>query len=321
MKVLCVAISGGHLAQLRMLSRRFEGVAEMRWITDDTSQSRSLLSGEDVYYVPTRLPRDFVGVLRDSSALRSVIASYRPDVVVSTGAQVALSAAIPARSKRIPFIYVESATRSSGLSVTGKVIDRWPGMIRYTQHAAFSESHARWDHEFSVLDGYQVIRSSEPVSVKRVVVTVGNSQFGFERLVNQLRDVIPEDVEVVWQLGSTTPARPIEGAKDFLPSSQLDSHLREADAVVCHAGTGSILGALNAGRLPVVVPRLSSHGEHVDDHQSDLALMAAALGLAKAHDASELTFADIEEAARCTVVRDERPTGIDIPRIARGLAS
>ncbi len=45
--------------------------------------------------------------------------------------------------------------------------------------------------------------------------------------------------------------------------------LKDADFVVTHAGVGSILGAKTAGHPFVIVPRVHSLGEHVNDHQID----------------------------------------------------
>jgi UDP-N-acetylglucosamine transferase subunit ALG13 len=47
--------------------------------------------------------------------------------------------------------------------------------------------------------------------------------------------------------------------------------MREADAVVCHAGVGTLMTAVSLGRVPVAMPRLRAHGEHVDDHQAQIA--------------------------------------------------
>jgi UDP-N-acetylglucosamine transferase subunit ALG13 len=47
-------------------------------------------------------------------------------------------------------------------------------------------------------------------------------------------------------------------------------HFAAADAVVTHAGVGSILCARRAGHVPVVTPRQRRYGEHVDDHQEEL---------------------------------------------------
>jgi len=47
-------------------------------------------------------------------------------------------------------------------------------------------------------------------------------------------------------------------------------HARAADAVITHAGVGSVLTARRAGHRPLVVARLRCYGEHVDDHQVEL---------------------------------------------------
>jgi len=52
---------------------------------------------------------------------------------------------------------------------------------------------------------------------------------------------------------------------------ELDELIRAARVVVTHGGSGCIMQALRAGSLPVVVPRLARFGEHVDDHQLQLA--------------------------------------------------
>jgi len=44
-----------------------------------------------------------------------------------------------------------------------------------------------------------------------------------------------------------------------------------ARVVITHAGVGSIMLALAAGKKPIVAPRLYRYGEHVDDHQTEIA--------------------------------------------------
>ena len=52
-----------------------------------------------------------------------------------------------------------------------------------------------------------------------------------------------------------------------------------ARVVVTHAGVGSVLVALGAGKRPVVVPRRGRFGEAVDDHQVDFARRFEQAGL------------------------------------------
>jgi UDP-N-acetylglucosamine--N-acetylmuramyl-(pentapeptide) pyrophosphoryl-undecaprenol N-acetylglucosamine transferase len=57
--------------------------------------------------------------------------------------------------------------------------------------------------------------------------------------------------------------------------------MMRADSVVSHAGVGAIMTALQTGHTPAVIPRQASRGEHVDDHQMDIASRFAERGLVR----------------------------------------
>jgi UDP-N-acetylglucosamine transferase subunit ALG13 len=69
-----------------------------------------------------------------------------------------------------------------------------------------------------------------------------------------------------------------------------------AELVICHAGSGIISSALRSGRRPLVLPRRAQHGEHVDDHQLQLAGRLAGYGFATLLR-DEITEADIVTSA------------------------
>lgn len=99
-----------------------------------------------------------------------------------------------------------------------------------------------------------------------IFATVGTHEDPFDRLVRAL-DELPTDEEVVIQSGYSTwkPRRAV--AQAMMPSDELMDHMRRARIVVTHGGPASIMQALALGKVPVVVPRQSAFGEHVDDHQ------------------------------------------------------
>ncbi|MBT2498944.1 hypothetical protein J7E25_07530 [Agromyces sp. ISL-38] len=301
MTTMLVAISGGHLAQLHMLAPRIVAGEDIVWMTDDTAQSRSLLEGERVYHVPTRPPRDHLGVLRDTRVARRAFAEHRVDRVVSSGAQIALSALIPALLRRVPFSYVESATRVTDLSTTGKLIERIPTVRRYVQYPG--RVSVRWRYALSVFDGFRVERA-EPAPITRAVVTVGgNGDFGFRRLVESAVRALPADARVLWQTGSTDVSGLDIDAVASVPSATLSAELGAADVVIGHAGTGTALAALIAGKVPVLSPRSVHHGEHIDSHQDDLAAFLAERGLAVVRPADAITPDDLREASSWRVTR------------------
>jgi UDP-N-acetylglucosamine transferase subunit ALG13 len=101
-----------------------------------------------------------------------------------------------------------------------------------------------------------------------IFVTVGTHQQPFERLIRALGAL--DGASLVVQYGHADPPEGVAQATAFMPFPEMLRHFDEADAVITHAGVGSILCATNAGHVPIVVPRLKRHGEHVDDHQVEL---------------------------------------------------
>ena len=66
---------------------------------------------------------------------------------------------------------------------------------------------------------------------------------------------------------------------DTLPFDRVLELLRDADLVVCHGGTGSLITALREGCRTIVIPRLFERGEHYDNHQVEIARAFAERGL------------------------------------------
>lgn len=103
-----------------------------------------------------------------------------------------------------------------------------------------------------------------------IFVTVGsNPTFRFDRLIGAVAELDVRDLVV--QYGPAAPPRGVAEAYEWLTFDQVLDFMDSADTVVSHAGTGTILCAANMGHVPVVVPRLKSLGETVDDHQVALA--------------------------------------------------
>jgi UDP-N-acetylglucosamine--N-acetylmuramyl-(pentapeptide) pyrophosphoryl-undecaprenol N-acetylglucosamine transferase len=109
-----------------------------------------------------------------------------------------------------------------------------------------------------------------------IFVTLGTHEQPFDRAIALLAEAGSAD-ELYIQHGAT-PTRPDLIAAtwvEYLEWSTLTATMRRAQVVVSHAGVGSMVTAIRAGKKPVVIPRLARWGEHVDDHQLQLALRLA----------------------------------------------
>jgi UDP-N-acetylglucosamine transferase subunit ALG13 len=104
----------------------------------------------------------------------------------------------------------------------------------------------------------------------RLFVTVGTDHHPFDRLIRWLDEWLAtgsrDGVDCLVQAGTSSSARRAQSTS-FITYPEMDLALRQASAVVCHGGPGTIMLALAAGKKPIVVPRRSALGEHVDDHQ------------------------------------------------------
>lgn len=88
--------------------------------------------------------------------------------------------------------------------------------------------------------------------------------------------------------------------REYLQYGEVAELMRAARAVVCHAGVGTILTAVEAGHRPVVIPRLRQFHEHVDDHQLGLALALETQDTAYCYRPGDSLSALIEASASST---------------------
>jgi UDP-N-acetylglucosamine--N-acetylmuramyl-(pentapeptide) pyrophosphoryl-undecaprenol N-acetylglucosamine transferase len=296
---LLVASTGGHLKQLYRLHRRLTGMeGPFRWATFDTPQSRSLLDGETVKFVRFVGGRDPLNVLSNAPAADRMLRDHDVQAIVSTGSSMALPFFALGRARRLTCHYIESAARSDGPSATGRLMGRIPGVFLYTQYPHWAG--ARWNYRGSVFDSFEAEdpREGDPEILGRVVVTLGTFRgYGFVRLVRRLVELLPPDAEVLWQTGDTdTSALGIDG-HHAIPERELTEAMQDADVVVAHAGVGTALAALEVGKCPVLVPRRFAHGEHVDDHQTQICRELESRGLALSVEADALTYDHLVAAA------------------------
>jgi UDP-N-acetylglucosamine transferase subunit ALG13 len=300
---LLVASTGGHLKELHHLHRRLAGVeGPYRWVTFDTPQSRSLLAGEEVEFVPFVGGRDPLNVARNFLPAHEALRGGEVDSVISTGSAVALPFFALARARRIECHFIESAARIEGPSLTGRLIGKIQGVHRYSQYGGWKRRG--WSFGGSVFDAFApgLRRKAPRGGLAKVVVTLGTYRgYPFTRLARRLLEILPPEAEVLWQTGDTDVGRLGVDGHEAIPENELSEAMREADVVVAHAGVGTALAAFEVGKCPLLVPRRFSLGEHVDDHQVQIAAELGERGLSVSVDASELRLDDLLAAAARSV--------------------
>ncbi|MHA3948266.1 glycosyltransferase [Cellulomonas bogoriensis] len=266
------------------------------WITHASPQSESMLAGRNVMYVPPIHAREWHNVLRRTPTVLHALRRNRVDTVYSTGAALALAALPGATLVGAQPRYIESLARSSGPSLSGRVLERFPWVTVNTQYP--QNANDRWRYEHSLLDSFTAERVEDAPAPRKIFVTLGTARpWQFRRLVTRMLDILPADTDVVWQTGVTDVSDLPIDARPMLSDAEFRAEIEQADVVVTHSGCGTFMRCLAAGRIPVMVPRRAAHREHVDDHQEQIATVAQSRGLAIMREVDELTNADLQLAA------------------------
>jgi UDP-N-acetylglucosamine transferase subunit ALG13 len=114
-----------------------------------------------------------------------------------------------------------------------------------------------------------------------IFVTVGMHTQPFDRLVRAADELAALlDERVIIQRGVASHAPRCAQHVDYVDGEKMGRWLSEARVVISHAGAGSILAALRAGKPLVLAPRMHRFAEHFDDHQFELAEALAEEGRA-----------------------------------------
>ncbi len=308
MAVLLACSGGGHLKQLHQLADRLPWADEERtWLTFDTGLSRGLLGGEDVRFATYAAPRDVLNIARNQVLATRLVASRRWTAVVSTGSSLAVNVLPVAAALGIPAYFIETAARATGPSMTGRILAPLPRISTFTQYPAWAGGS--WRYAGSIFDSFEPgpQRAVDDVALRRAVVSLGTTEsYGFRRMLDAAVPAL-DGVDVLWQTGVSDTSGLELDARESVPHGEMLTAVRQADVVVAHAGTGAALTALDAGLCPVLVPRLAAHGEHVDDHQLQVAAELEARGLAICCPPERLTRSVLLEAASRSVRRSADP--------------
>lgn len=294
--VLFAASTGGHFQQSILIARQLDNLESSAWITFDHPQTRSMREKVSMTIVPYIGSRDYVGLARSARGVIAAVRQSTAPTVVSTGAAIALIALPTAVLLRRRAIYIESVSRVEGPSTTGRLMRLLPGVTVYCQHRKWAGGS--WKLWPSVLAAYKrTAQTPRNDKTLRVFVTVGTlKQFRFDRLLESV-SALPGPYEFVWQVGCTDGVQLPGEVHVSLSAAEFDEAVRTADVVITHAGVGSILRILELGSYPIVCPRQSERGEHVDDHQLQICRLVSETGVGRVVDASEVTAADIADAA------------------------
>lgn len=143
-KLGLVASSGGHLFELNSL-KKFWGKQKRFWVSFPTEDAKCILKREKVYWAFFPTNRNALNLLKNIVLAFKILLKEKPDIILSTGAGVAVPFLLVGKILRSRTLYLELITRSRELSLTAylvypfvdKLLVQWPELASKYKKAEF----------------------------------------------------------------------------------------------------------------------------------------------------------------------------------------
>lgn len=111
-----------------------------------------------------------------------------------------------------------------------------------------------------------------------ILVTLGTQDQKFYRLLDALENSKVKDKIIVQAGGSSDYQSKKMEIFRFIDYKEMEKYIDEADLIITHGGTGSIIMPLQKGKKVIACARLEKYGEHINDHQKELVSVFAEEG-------------------------------------------
>ena len=125
-RILLVASPGGHLQQMLALKPAW-GDLESRWVTLEAADTKYLLDPAARVLAHGPAARNIPNFFRNLRLAWRIVRDYKPDVILSTGAALAVPFFVVGRVLGIRLVYVESFTRVHRPALAGRLVYPFTG--------------------------------------------------------------------------------------------------------------------------------------------------------------------------------------------------
>lgn len=146
-RALLVCSPGGHLQEMLLLEPSYRNL-DPTWVTLPGTDVAHLLRGRKVILAHGPTNRSLSRLALNLVVAWRVIRRERPDVILCTGAALAVPFFLVGRLLGVRLVYVESLTRTESLSLSGRIVYplandffvQWPEAARKYRKATYAGS-------------------------------------------------------------------------------------------------------------------------------------------------------------------------------------
>lgn len=109
----------------------------------------------------------------------------------------------------------------------------------------------------------------------KLFAILGTQKFPFNRLIKALDELVEKGIYLPGEICIQSAYYDYVPQKTkyckLLPPAEFISLIKETPVIITHAGVNSILTCMQQNKHFLIVPRLKQYGEHVDNHQNEIA--------------------------------------------------
>lgn len=142
-KICIPTSSGGHLTHMWLLKPVWEQAADRFWVTFDKEDANTLTAGERVYHCFFPTNRSIPNLIRNTVLAIKVLRKERPDLIISSGAAVAVPFFVVGKMMGAKCVYIEVFDRVDKSTLTGRMLNgiadlfvvQWPEMKNVYKNA------------------------------------------------------------------------------------------------------------------------------------------------------------------------------------------
>jgi beta-1,4-N-acetylglucosaminyltransferase len=109
-----------------------------------------------------------------------------------------------------------------------------------------------------------------------ILCILGNDRHKFDRIVILAENIaMSTNKHLILQAGQNQYNLKTGEQFDFLEKTPFSELISKADIVISHCGSGSLRRIIMSQKKSIILPRLKFFGEHIDDHQIQIAKVCA----------------------------------------------
>lgn len=195
---------------------------------------------------------------------------YKPDKIISFGAGVSVPMMLLAKIFNKYVFHHELICQVNNLSKTGKFAKHFKIKIIFYNKSLFDKIDLKKSEYIDYFSCINFHKQNKNLNLIKIFIVFGTAPEQFhtlKSLIGLLFSNKCNNYKIFIQSGYTNLNLSNNYHSNFLNYNEFNKHIKNSDIIIAHAGSGIVQSSLENGKIPIIIPRMVSLGEHTDPSQ------------------------------------------------------